>query len=214
MPIYQLIDELIFPPVDHAEDGVLAVGGDLSPERLMLAYHSGIFPWFNADDPIIWWSPDPRFVLFPNELRLSRTTKRILRNHSFDITYNKDFRGVIEHCSTVERADQNGTWITPEMKEAYLWLHELGHATSVEVWKDGQLAGGMYGVDLGKVFCAESMFTLVPNASKVGLITFIQDFATRGGQLIDCQIHSEHMAYLGAREIGREVYLHYLNSRQ
>jgi len=211
VPIYQLVDELIFPPADHAEDGVLAVGGDLRPERVLLAYYSGIFPWFNADDPIIWWSPDPRFVLFPEKLHIGRTMRRILRNHPFRISYNEAFEEVITHCQQVGRKGQEGTWITEEMKSAYMQLHTLGHAVSVEVWDNDRLVGGMYGVDLCDVFSGESMFSLVPNASKIALITFIQDFAERGGKLFDCQVHSNHMVTLGAEEIPREEYLSYLD---
>lgn len=210
MPIYQLNKELGFPPVSEAEEGIVAVGGDLSPERLMLAYRSGIFPWFNEDDPIIWWSPDPRFVLFPQKLYLSKTTQRIFRNHTFEISYNQDFAGVINHCKHVPRDGQDGTWITKEMKAAYVRLHELGHAKSIEVWEQGRLVGGMYGINLGNVFSGESMFSLVSNASKIALITFIRDFQNSGGQLFDCQVHSEHLAGFGAEEIPREGYLKFL----
>lgn len=210
MPIYQLSKDLVFPPVDGAEEGIVAVGGDLSPDRLMLAYRSGIFPWFNEDEPIIWWSPDPRFVLFPDKLYLSKTTQRILRNHNYKITFNQNFVGVINHCKTVPREGQAGTWITKEMKAAYIRLHELGHAKSVEVWENDRLVGGIYGVDLGKVFSGESMFSLVSNASKIALITFLQNFAQTGGQLFDCQIHSDHMEVMGAENISREEYLRIL----
>ena len=210
MPIYQLSKDLIFPPVSEAEDGIVAVGGDLRPERLILAYRSGIFPWFNEDDPIIWWSPDPRFVLFPEKLYLSKTTQRIFRNHSFTVTFNQDFEGVINHCKHVPREGQEGTWITKEMKAAYVRLHELGHAKSVEVWQEERLVGGMYGIQLGNVFSGESMFSLVSNASKIALITFIQNFAQQGGQLFDCQIHSDHMEAMGAENISRDEYLRIL----
>jgi leucyl/phenylalanyl-tRNA--protein transferase len=177
----------------------------------MLAYRSGIFPWYNPEEPIIWWSPDPRFVLFPDKLYLSKTTQRIFRNHTFEVTYNKNFSGVIEHCKHVPREGQDGPWITKEMKAAYIRLHELGHAKSIEVWQEGRLVGGMYGIDLGNVFSGESMFSLVSNASKIALISFIQDFSQRGGKLFDCQVHSEHLASFGAEEIPRADYLTYLD---
>lgn len=210
MPIYQLVEDLVFPPVDGAEDGVVAIGGDLRPDRLMLAYHSGIFPWYSAGEPIIWWSPDPRFVLFPEKLSVSRSMARVLKKGEFDVTYNQNFEGVITNCKRITRKGQNGTWITDEMKEAYSKLHALGHAKSIEVWKDGELVGGMYGVDLGHVFCGESMFSRVSNASKVALVTFMEKFRREGGQLLDCQVHSDHLVSLGAEEISRKDFLRYL----
>lgn len=211
MPVYRLSDDLIFPPVEGAEDGVVAIEGDLLPERLMIAYMSGIFPWYSEGQPIIWWSPDPRFVLFPDRLRVSKSMKRFLRKELFSVTFNQDFEGVIARCKQVAREGQEGTWITDEMELAYIRLHELGHAKSVEVWKEGQLVGGMYGVDLGTVFCGESMFSLETNASKVALITFMQKFQEDGGQLFDCQVHSEHLVSLGAEEIPRAEFLTYLS---
>ena len=181
MPIYQLTKELIFPPVEGAEDGVVAVGGDLTPERLMLAYYSGIFPWYNADQPIIWWSPDPRFVLYVDKVRISRSMKRVLRNDDFQLTYDTDFGAVISNCKQMPRKGQEGTWITDDMIHAYIRLFELGFAHSVEVWKDQELVGGMYGVKVGKVFCGESMFSKVSNASKFGLIKFLEKFREEGG---------------------------------
>jgi len=210
MPIYQIPDELIFPPVSGAEDGIVAIGGDLSLERLMLAYRSGIFPWYE-NDPIIWWSPDPRFVLFPDKLHISKSMKRVLKKEDFEITFNKDFEGVISNCQSVIRKDQEGTWITKDMKEAYIKLHELGHAKSVEVWKNNELVGGMYGIDLGNVFCGESMFSKVSNASKIALISFIQKFRDEGGKLYDCQVYTDHVASLGAEEIPRDEFIKFLN---
>ncbi len=207
MPIYKLIDELIFPPVTGAEDGIVAIGGDLSVERLMLAYRSGIFPWYNEGEPIVWWSPDPRCVLFPEKLHISRSMKRILKSGAFQITFNEEFRGVIDHCKKIVRKGQTGTWITEEMKQAYIHLHELGYAKSIEVWQNHELVGGMYGVDLGTVFCGESMFSKVSNASKVALITFVENFQQKGGRVMDCQVFNSHLASMGAEEISREDFL-------
>lgn len=212
MPIYRLIDELIFPPVSGAEDGIVAVGGDLSPERLILAYRQGIFPWFNEEEPIVWWSPDPRFVLFPEKLHVPKSMNRVLNQKVFRVTYNEDFEGVITHCKKTPRKGQQGTWITEEMKAAYIQLHQLGYAKSVEVWKEGELVGGMYGVDLGGIFCGESMFSKVSNASKVALITFMQKFEKEGGRLFDCQVHSDHLVTLGAEEIPREEFMMYVET--
>lgn len=210
MPIYRLTDDLIFPPVDGAEDGIVAVGGDLLPERLMIAYHSGIFPWYSDGEPIIWWSPDPRFVLFPERLHISKSMRRVLNSDELKVTFNQDFEAVISQCKKVPREGQQGTWITDEMQLAYIRLHELGYAKSVEVWKGDELVGGMYGVDLGNVFCGESMFSTKTNASKLALIKFIQKFQGDGGKLFDCQVHSEHMVSMGAEEIERETFLTYL----
>lgn len=207
MPIYKLIDELIFPPVDEAEEGIVAVGGDLSPERLMLAYRSGIFPWYNPGEPIVWWSPDPRCILFPEKLHISRSMKRILNRGEFDVTFNEDFKGVITNCKKAPRKEQEGTWITNEMVEAYIKLFEIGKANSVEVWQKGELVGGMYGVNIGTVFCGESMFSKVSNASKVALISFMEKFQKEGGRLLDCQIYNDHLARMGAEEISREEFL-------
>lgn len=210
MPVYRLTDDLIFPPVSGAVDGVVAVGGDLTLERLMLAYESGIFPWYSKGEPIIWWSPDPRFVLFPARLHVSRSMKRVLNSGTFKVTYNQDFEGVIANCQNVYRENQEGTWITEEMLLAYVRLHEVGRATSVEVWNNDKLVGGMYGVKVGNVFCGESMFSLMSNASKVALITFLQKFQQEGGQLLDCQVHSSHLQSLGAENIARDEFLQYL----
>lgn len=211
MPIYRLIEDLVFPPAEGAEDGIVAIEGDLSPERLMLAYRSGIFPWYSDGEPIVWWSPDPRFVLFPESLRISRSMSRVLKKGEFKVTFNQDFEGVITECKRITREGQEGTWITDEMREAYVRLHELGYAKSIEVWKADELVGGMYGIDLGNVFCGESMFSKVSNASKVGLIHFMQKFKEEGGILLDCQVHSDHMASMGAEEIERARFLSYLD---
>lgn len=200
---------MFFPDPSQASiEGVLALGGDLSTERLLLAYKSGIFPWFDDEEPLFWWSPDPRFVLFPKQLKVSKSMKQVLRNSDFEVTVNKDFEAVIDHCSKIKRDGQKGTWITANMKSAYIKLHELGHAKSVEVWLENELVGGLYGIDVNNgVFCGESMFSLVSNASKVGFITFIQNSDYK---LIDCQVHTNHLESLGARDISREAFLEFL----
>lgn len=210
MPIYELNERIVFPPVEGAEEGIVAVGGELSTERLMLAYRSGIFPWYSKEDPIIWWSPDPRFVLYPDKIKVSKRMKSILRKDTFLTTYNTDFEQVIDNCQKIYRKDQPGTWITKEMKNAYIDLHKKGLAKSIEVWQDDKLVGGMYGVDLGDVFCGESMFSKVSNASKIALINFAQKFSSEGGTLIDCQVHTPHLESLGAENISREKFLEYL----
>jgi leucyl/phenylalanyl-tRNA--protein transferase len=206
MPIFQLVEEIIFPP-SHltSSNGILAVGGDLSLERILEAYRQGIFPWYADREPIIWWSPDPRFVLFPLEIRVSRSMKQILRQGRFTITFDQDFRAVITSCQK-PRPGQDGTWITQDMKEAYISLHERGYAHSVEAWQGGMLAGGLYGVSLGRCFFGESMFSRVSNASKAAFITLTEELLHRRFGLIDCQIRSPHLASLGAREIPREQF--------
>ena len=201
--------EIKFPEVAHASpEGLLAIGGDLSVERLLLAYRSGIFPWFDKTQPILWWSPDPRFVLFPEKLKISKSMKQLFNRKAFDITYNTCFDKIIEECSKIKRKGQKGTWITSEMIKAYTKLHELGFATSVEVWLEGELVGGLYGIDLKNgIFCGESMFSKMSNASKYGFIAFIQD---TNFKLIDCQVFTEHLASLGAEEINRKAFLSYL----
>jgi len=208
-----LSNELWFPEITEAEkDGLLAVGGDLSAERLLLAYRSGIFPWFNDGDPILWWSPNPRMVLFPEKLKVSKSLRRIVNRNKFEITFNKAFAEVIEHCAKMKREGQAGTWITDDMLEAYQRLHELGHALSVEVWENGQLAGGLYGINLPnqKVFCGESMFSQVSNASKVALYYLVENLQSKSYQIIDCQVYNPHLESLGAEEIDREDFLEYL----
>lgn len=206
-----LSDALVFPPVENANaEGLLAVGGDLSPERLTLAYRKGIFPWFNDDSLILWWSPDPRMVLFPENLRISKSMRKVLRQDQFNITRNKSFREVVEACAAIERPGQDGTWITAAMIDAYSELHRRGLAHSYEVWEGDELVGGLYGVSVGNVFCGESMFSLRSNASKAGFIRFVQDVAAQGYTLIDCQVYTEHLESLGAEEIPRETYLAYL----
>ena len=208
MPIYRLDERLNFPPPEKADPvGILAVGGDLSIERLLLAYRSGIFPWYSEGEPLIWWSPDPRFVLFPDELKVSTSLKRIIKSGKFRITFDHDFRAVIANCSCVSRRDQDGTWIMPEMIEAYCALHKAGHAHSVEVWLGDELVGGLYGVGVGRCFCGESMFTKVSNASKVALAALVEKLKTQGCLMIDSQVHTDHLERMGAREISRKEYL-------
>lgn len=204
-----LTDDIRFPNVNKATpDGLLAVGGDLCVERLLLAYKSGIFPWFESEEPILWWSPNPRFVLFPEKLKLSKSMKQVLRNKDYSVTINKVFRDVISECSKVKRSGQTGTWITKNMIEAYVKLHELGYAKSVEVWRDDVLVGGLYGIDIGNgIFSGESMFAKESNASKVGFITFIQN---SNYKLIDCQVYTNHLESMGAEDISRDVFLKHL----
>ena len=204
-----LDDKIAFPPPHEATaDGLVAVGGDLSVERLILAYRSGIFPWFEHETPILWWSPDPRFVLFPDDLKVSKSMRKVLKKNQFKVTVNQAFDAVITNCATAERQGQLGTWITHDMIQSYKKLHELGYAKSVEVWSNNALVGGLYGVDLGNgIFSGESMFTTVSNASKVGFISFIINTSYK---LIDCQVYTEHLESLGAKEIPRNEFLSYL----
>jgi len=203
--IFRLDERLVFPnPALAEDDGLLAVGGDLSPGRLLLAYENGIFPWYSADEPILWYSPHERFVLYPDRLKISKSMRQVLRSGRFTITTDTCFNRVIEACSTVERHGQDGTWITDDMKDAYIKLHQAGHAHSVEVWKDGDLVGGLYGVQIGSVFCGESMFSQVSNASKIALISLCQSGEY---SLIDCQVYTEHLESMGARMIGRKEYM-------
>jgi len=217
MPVFWLSDDqLVFPdPALANEDGVLAVGGDLSPERLLLAYQMGIFPWYNEQDPILWWSPDPRFVLFPDELRVSKSMRPYFNQRKFVVTFDTDFRSVITQCQAQRRKGQlGGTWITEEMLEAYCRLHALGFAHSVEVWQGSSLVGGLYGIALGEIFYGESMFAEVSNASKFGFITLVRVLAQSGFKLIDCQQETRHLESLGARNISRESFLGFLEKNQ
>lgn len=201
-----------FPPLASALDnpnGLLAAGGDLSPERLLLAYRSGIFPWYEADQPILWWSPNPRSVLFPEEVRISRSLRKRLRRHEFEMRLDSDFAAVIEKCSG-PRDYTDETWLTDEMKAAYLRLHTLGYAHAIEAWQDGQLVGGLYGVCIGRIFFGESMFHDVTDASKVALVWLSRLMQAQGVPLIDCQVGNDHMERLGARGIPREVFTSYL----
>lgn len=203
--IFRLDDRLVFPnPSLAEEDGLLAVGGDLSTERLLLAYENGIFPWYSEGEPVLWYSPHERFVLYPSRLRVSKSMRQVLRSGKFRITTNTCFNDVVEACSVIKREGQDGTWITADMKAAYANLHAKGFAQSVEVWVDNVLVGGLYGVHAGKVFCGESMFSKASNASKAALIWLCE---TVGYQLIDCQVYTEHLESLGAQMITREEYI-------
>lgn len=211
--MHYLTKDLVFPSVSKAsEDGFLAIGGDLSPERLVLAYKSGIFPWFEEGDPILWWSPNPRMVLFFEDLVVSKSMRNILNRDTFKVTFNHDFRGVISNCQKIKREGQHGTWITNEMIEAYCRLNELGVAKSVEVWQDDELVGGLYGVDLGNIFCGESMFSKVTNASKVAFIHWSRHLEANNYKLLDCQIYNPHLESLGCREISRDEFIEILKS--
>ncbi|WP_296384498.1 leucyl/phenylalanyl-tRNA--protein transferase [Winogradskyella sp.] len=204
-----LTQKIEFPDVSEATfDGLLAVGGDLSSERLLHAYSKGIFPWFESKEPLLWWSPDPRFVLFPNDLKVSKSMRQVLKKEQFKVTENKAFREVIENCARTKREGQQGTWITDDMVEAYIKLHKLGYAKSIEVWENGDLVGGLYGIDVkNNVFCGESMFAKVSNASKVGFIIFVQN---SNYKLIDCQLHTKHLESLGGKHISRLEFLKHL----
>jgi leucyl/phenylalanyl-tRNA--protein transferase len=204
MSLFVLNNELIFPPVHLAEpDGLLAIGGDLSTERLLLAYRSGIFPWYEGSH-ILWWCPDPRFVLFPEELKVSKSMQQLMKKKHFTFTVNKAFGQVIANCKTISRRDQDGTWITDEVKAAYTRLHEEGHAHSAEAWLNGELVGGLYGMRMGKVFFGESMFSKMSNASKYAFISYARLLPSEGVCLIDCQVYTEHLESLGARMIPRD----------
>ena len=212
MPLHVLDSRIWFPPVDDAlDDGLLAMGGDLSPERLLLAYRKGIFPGFEGDVPL-WWCPDPRFVLFPQELKVSKSMGQLLKRGAFQFTVNKAFEAVIYHCKTNTRKGQDGTWITDEVEAAYIKLHTLGHAHRAEVWTDGILVGGLYGIRLGNVFFGESMFSLVSNASKFAFISFVAKLMAEGVALIDCQVYTEHLESLGARMLERSDFVQMLET--
>ncbi len=211
MPLIFLDDTLWFPSLDAASsDGLLAIGGDLRTERLLLAYKNGIFPWYNEDEPPMWWSPDPRFVLFPEELRISKSMKQIVKKNEFEFKVNGAFEHVIRNCSQVKRNGVHGTWISNDIIEAYTELHRLGYAYSAEAWLQGQLVGGLYGVLLGNVFFGESMFSLVSNASKFAFISWVQSLQQQGVILIDCQVHTPHLESLGSRMIRRSDFVEIL----
>jgi len=211
VPVFLLSDTIEFPPPHLAsEDGLLAVGGDLSQKRLLLAYRMGIFPWFSNNEPILWWSPDPRFVLFPHEIKISKTLKKIIKKDIFNVTMDLAFNEVITQCAQVRLQKNQGTWIVKDMIDAYCNLHEAGFAHSVEVWLRGELAGGLYGVSLGKCFFGESMFTQVSNASNVGLVKLAEHLKELSFDLIDCQVPTEHLTRFGARQIPRIRFLNQL----
>lgn len=207
MPVFQLSDSLLFPPPALArEDGLLAVGGDLSVERLLLAYRQGIFPWYSPGEPILWWSPNPRLVLFPEEFHLSKRLGRTIRQQVFSLTFDTDFSGVINQCANLRLDEGEGTWLDEAMIRAYCKLHELGHAHSVECWQEGELVGGLYGVSLGAAFFGESMFSLVRDSSKVALAGLVERLKGWNFELIDCQVGTGHLQRLGAREIPGEEF--------
>ncbi len=207
MPVFSLNSDLVFPHPELArEDGLLAVGGDLSVDRLLLAYENGIFPWFNQEDPPLWWSPPERAVLFPDELKVSKSLKQEMRKGGYEIKFNSDFKSIIKNCQKV-RLDEEGTWITKNIIESYTQLHQLGIAHSVETYFENQLVGGLYGLTMGKVFCGESMFSFRSNASKIALFHLVQKLQQNDFQIIDCQIMNPHLKSLGAREIPRNEFL-------
>ena len=206
-------NEISFPDPQQfdSESGVVAIGGDLSPERLLFAYQLGIFPWFNPGEEILWWCPDPRFVLFPEDLKVSKSMRKILRDETFTFTENKYFRQVLEECAGIFRKDQDGTWLSEELMDSLEKLHKLKIAKSIEVWQSNELVGGFYGIQIGKIFCGESMFSKVSNASKAGFINFIQNQG-KNLELIDCQAHSDHLESLGAKMISKTEYLKILKN--
>ena len=205
MSIFVLDSKMSFPPTHLASrEGLLAIGGDLSPERLLLAYRNGIFPWYEGED-ILWWSPDPRFVLFPSEIKISKSVKPLLNRNAFDFTINKAFKDVIGRCKKIYRPGQEGTWITNEVEEAFIRMHQLGYAHSAEVWKNEELVGGVYGLKLGKVFFGESMFSDLSNASRFAFIRYTEHLKKEGVELIDCQVYTEYLESFGAKMIhGKE----------
>lgn len=206
MPIYSLSDDLIFPhPSLAREDGLLAVYGDLSPERLLLAYSNGIFPWFSEDEPILWWSPDPRFILYPKDVKISHSMKKVIKKNTYKITFNTCFREVMYNCADTRK--ESGTWITNEMIESYCKLHELGFAHSVEAWYEDKLVGGLYGIIMGKCFFGESMFSTMSNSSKAAFITLCKLLEEKNFIMIDCQVYTKHLESLGAVNIPRSKFL-------
>jgi len=207
-----LTNDIIFPDTSFAdENGILAIGGDLSVERLLCAYKNGIFPWYNEDEPVIWWSPDPRCVLFPDKLRVTKSMKQVLQNGRFRFTMNKAFSQVINACKTVDRKDGMGTWINQDIVNAYTNLHEAGYALSAETWREGKLVGGLYGIKLGNVFFGESMFSNESNASKFAFINVVNQLKKNGLQLIDCQQKTDHLMSLGAEMISRAEFIQIIN---
>lgn len=211
MPVFQLSDEIVFPSPELAgKDGLLAVGGDLSEERIVTAYSMGIFPWYTEDSPILWWSPDPRLILTPDELKVSRSLRKVINKGLFKVTMDTAFEKVIRSCSEMDRKGQDGTWITKDMIEAYIGLHKAGYAHSVESWHEGKLVGGLYGIILGKAFFGESMFSRMSNASKAAFVWLVEKLKEQGLKLIDCQVTTGHLISLGAREVSRKEFLEML----
>lgn len=213
MPVFHLSDKFIFPPAELAgKEGLLAVGGDLTQQRLLLAYQMGIFPWFSDGDPILWWSPDPRLVLYPSEIKVSRSLQKLIRKRAFQITMDTAFERVVRECVSVRIENDEGTWITDEMIEAYCRLHASGYAHSVEVWSEGRIAGGLYGVSLGRCFFGESMFTRIANGSKIALVMLTRYLYELSFMMIDCQVTTDHLIRFGAREIPRQEFLKQLRN--
>ena len=206
--MHELGNDYKFPsPKSATNEGIVAVGGDLNPLRILEAYKNGIFPWFNDDENLIWWSPDPRMVLFPEKIKLSKSFRSFLKKKEYRVSFNENFESVIESCSNIKRVGQNGTWITSGLKKSFIKLHEMGHAHSVEVWHQNVIIGGLYGLDLGNIFCGESMFSTKPNASKVALYFLCKELKSNYYKFIDCQVPSEHLRSLGAEEISRNSFL-------
>ena len=209
--MFLLSNELYFPPVTEAdEEGILAIGGDLSTQRLLLAYRNGIFPWYTDDEPIIWWCPNPRFVLFPDEIKISKSMRAVVKKQTYSFTINNCFNNVIKNCKTINREGQSGTWISEEVIDAYTNLHNLGYALSAETWKNNKLVGGLYGVKMGNIFFGESMFSLSPNASKFAFIQLVKHLKNEGVKLIDCQVYTNHLESLGAKMIDRNDFMRLL----
>jgi leucyl/phenylalanyl-tRNA--protein transferase len=212
--MYWIKNELYFPPVESSnEEGILAIGGDLSVERLILAYNSGIFPWFNELDPVIWWSPMQRMVVDPKNYKVKKSLRNLINQQKFKVTFNQNFSEVIRSCKNVSRRNQEGTWITDDMVKSFDKLHKMNIAKSVEVWQENELVGGLYGVDLGHVFCGESMFSKVSNASKIAFVWLIEYLKQNDYLLLDCQIHNDYLESLGAFEISRNTFMQILNSK-
>ena len=204
----QLGDDYKFPPPQSAtKEGIVAVGGDLNPLRILEAYKNGIFPWFNDDENLMWWSPDPRMILFPEKIKISKSFKSFLKKKEYRVSFNENFEDVIESCSNIKRVNQKGTWITNGLKQSFIKLHQMGCAHSVEVWQHDVIVGGLYGLDLGNIFCGESMFSVKSNASKVGLYFLCQELKQNNYRFIDCQVPSQHLRSLGAVEISRDNFL-------
>lgn len=211
--MYLLTKELFFPEPESSErHGLVALGGDLSTERLLLAYKKGIFPWFSDDEPILWWSPLQRMILFFDELKISKSMRQVIRNGNYRVTFNTAFKEVISNCQKMPRSGQDGTWITSDMEEAYVELHRLGYAKSVEVWEDDELIGGLYGIDMNPIFCGESMFSKRSNASKIAFFALAAHLQSQNYSLLDCQVYNDHLASLGCREIPRNEFLKLLRN--
>ncbi|MCG8566060.1 MAG: leucyl/phenylalanyl-tRNA--protein transferase [Desulfobacterales bacterium] len=212
MPLFRLSSQIDFPPAWLARtDGLLCIGGDLTPQRLVLAYKNGIFPWFSENEPILWWSPDPRLILLPQEIKISKSLRKTMRKDHFSVTFNRAFEKVITACAQPRQEEDNGTWLVDEMIEAYIALHHMGVAHSVESWVDGELVGGLYGLCIGRSFFGESMFSRCADASKVALVKLARHLEAHDFDMIDCQVSSPHLLRMGAKEIPRQSFLEILN---